>query len=122
MWIMVAGPYGLVSQSPEKRRENWLRLQAAALAVLEKGHLPVVGLNLALPVLMPIDVPLWDQIADETIRLMVNRVSVSAASRCDAILRIGGVSAGADAEVEAVKARGGAVYRSIDEVPAIATS
>jgi len=44
-------------------------------------------------------------------------LSLAAADRCDAVLRIGGPSTGADQEVERIRARGGAVYRSIDELP-----
>jgi hypothetical protein len=41
----------------------------------------------------------------------------SLADRCDAVLRLGGPSPGADEEVERVRARGGDVYHSIAEVP-----
>jgi hypothetical protein len=37
--------------------------------------------------------------------------------RCDAVLRIEGVSQGADDEVETFLARGLAVFRSVDEIP-----
>ena len=44
-------------------------------------------------------------------------LSLALADRCDAVLRLDGASAGADAEVERVRARGGMVYRSVEEVP-----
>ena len=44
-------------------------------------------------------------------------MSLAAAERCDACLRIGGESKGADDEAESFKARGLPVYRSIEEVP-----
>jgi hypothetical protein len=43
--------------------------------------------------------------------------NVALADRCDAVLRIGGESRGADQEVEHVRRRGGSVFRSIDELP-----
>ena len=45
-------------------------------------------------------------------------LSLALADRCDAVLRIGGDSAGADQEVERIRGRGGAVYRGVDEIPA----
>jgi molybdopterin biosynthesis enzyme len=42
---------------------------------------------------------------------------LAAADRCDAVLRVGGKSVGADDEVEHVRARGGHVYGSLDEIP-----
>jgi molybdopterin biosynthesis enzyme len=44
-------------------------------------------------------------------------LSLAIADRCDAVLRVGGVSIGADQEVERIRARGGAVYRSVSEIP-----
>ena len=40
------------------------------------------------------------------------------AERCDAVLRIGGDSAGADREVSLILGRGGRVFQSTDEIPA----
>ena len=44
-------------------------------------------------------------------------LSFALAARCDAILRLDGVSSGADAEVERVRANGGIVYRRVEEIP-----
>jgi hypothetical protein len=44
-------------------------------------------------------------------------LSLSLTERCDAVLRIEGVSQGADDEVETFLARGLAVFRSVDEIP-----
>ncbi len=44
-------------------------------------------------------------------------LSLALTERCDAILRLDGVSSGADQEVERVRARGGPVYHSIDAIP-----
>ena len=50
MWIMVAGPYRSGSFDPAVWAENLRTLNRAAYAVLRKGHVPIVGVNLALPV------------------------------------------------------------------------
>jgi len=44
-------------------------------------------------------------------------LSLSLTERCDAVLRIDGLSQGADDEVETFVARGLAVFRSVDEIP-----
>jgi molybdopterin biosynthesis enzyme len=44
-------------------------------------------------------------------------LSLAAAERCDAVLRIGGASTGADQEVERIQARGGKVFYSVEELP-----
>ena len=45
-------------------------------------------------------------------------VSLALAERCDAVLRIGGPSKGADAELARFEATGRPVYRDISEIPA----
>ena len=44
-------------------------------------------------------------------------ISLALADSCDAILRIGGSSAGADQEVARLKAEGKRVYVDIDDIP-----
>jgi hypothetical protein len=69
----------------------------------------VVGVNLALPMIESAGASSWDEI--------MMPVSLALAERCDACLRIGGPSKGADEEVERFHARGLPVYRSVDEIP-----
>jgi len=45
-------------------------------------------------------------------------VSLALVERCDACLRIGGPSTGADDEVRRFESAGRPVYRSLEEVPA----
>lgn len=66
----------------------------AALEILQLGHVPVIGVNLALPI-----------------------IEAAGAERCDAVVRMGGASAGADREAERVREHGGMVFASIAEVP-----
>ena len=51
MWIMVAGPYRSGSSDPAVWAQNLRTLNRSALAILEKGHVPIIGVNLALPVI-----------------------------------------------------------------------
>lgn len=51
MWIMIAGPYRTGAKSEADCERNLVALNRAAYAVLRKGHVPIVGVNLALPVI-----------------------------------------------------------------------
>jgi hypothetical protein len=51
MWIMVGGPYGTGANSAADRAANLARMNDAALAVWRKGHVPVIGVNIALPII-----------------------------------------------------------------------
>ena len=111
MWIMVAGPYSSGGADAARRAENLAALNRAAVALLRLGHVPVIGVNMALPMIAAAG---DDPAAFEAIMMPV---SLALAERCDACLRIGGASAGADAEVARFAARGLPVYHSLDEVP-----
>ena len=51
MWIMIAGPYRTGAASEAERERNLLALNHAAFEVFRKGHVPVVGVDLAPPVI-----------------------------------------------------------------------
>lgn len=113
MWIMVAGPYSSGGADAAARAENLAAMNRAALAVFDKGHVPVIGVNMALPV---IEAARDADGADRFEEIMMP-VSLALAERCDAILRIGGASTGADAEVARFAARGLPIWRALQEVP-----
>ncbi len=109
LWIMVAGPYRSGAADAAARAANLRALNAAALAVFRRGHLPVIGVNLALPIIEAAGPESFDEI--------MMPVSLAAAERCDAVLRIGGPSGGADQEVERFRARGLPVFHAPGEIP-----
>jgi hypothetical protein len=111
MWIMVAGPYRTGSPDPAVWAQNLRRLNNAAYAIFRKGHVPIIGVNLALPVIDSAGSELYEQI--------MAPLSVSLTERCDAVLRIDGASQGADQEVERFLARGLPVFESADEIPTL---
>jgi hypothetical protein len=108
---MVAGPYTTGARTEEEREENLLRLNRAALEVFRKGHVPIVAINLALPILRAA--------GDDAREPVLMPVALALAARCDAVLRLDGVSVGADEEVECIQSRGGKVFHSLDEIPAV---
>lgn len=109
MWIMVAGPYRSGSSDPAVWAENLRKLNLSAAAIFEKGHVPIIGVNMALPV-----IETAGEISYERIMMPL---SLRLTERCDAVLRIEGVSKGADEEVERFRVRGLRVFQSIDEIP-----
>ncbi len=109
LWIMIAGPYSSGAKTDADREANLLALNRAAYEVFRRGHVPIIGVNLALPVIQAAGPQMYEAI--------MMPLSLALADRCDAILRIGGSSRGADDEVDRVRARGGRVYLSVEEIP-----
>ncbi|WP_222932648.1 hypothetical protein [Nocardia yunnanensis] len=114
--ILVAGPYRSgTADDPAKLAANVRAMNETALRLFRAGHLPVTGEALALPLLetagstRPGD-PLYDEI--------FHPVAEQLLARCDAVLRIGGPSEGADRMVAQAREAGKYVYRSLEEVPA----
>lgn len=110
MWIMVAGPYTTGGADAETRAARLAAMNQAALALFRLGHVPVIGVNMALPVIAAA--------GDAAFEAIMMPLSLALAERCDACLRIGGPSAGADAEAVRFAAAGKPVWRSLAEVPA----
>jgi hypothetical protein len=110
MWIMVGGPYGTGAKSAAERAANLQIMNQAALALFRKGHVPIIGVNMALPVIAAAG---GDAASEAEIMMPL---SLSLAERCDAFLRIGGASAGADQEMARFVAAGKSVFRSIDDI------
>ena len=109
MWIMIAGPYSTGAKTQADRETNLLALNRTAYQVFRKGHVPIIGVNLALPMIQAAGPQMYDSV--------MMPLSLALADRCDAILRIGGCSPGADDEVERVRVRGGRIYHSVAEIP-----
>ena len=112
MWIMVAGPYRSGSPDPVTWAANLDRLNEAAVALFRAGHVPVIGVNMALPMVRACGggAEAYDE--------LMTPVSLAFVERCDACLRIGGPSRGADDEVARFQAAGRPIYRALEEVPA----
>ncbi len=105
---MIAGPYSSGGADNVTRAQNLAAMNAAALSVFDKGHIPITGVNMALPVIGAAGPDRFDEI--------MMPLSLALADHCDAILRIGGVSAGADEKVERMRATGKPVYFALDEI------
>ena len=116
--VLIAGPYRSgTGDDPAELGANVEAMNRAALEVFRRGHIPMTGEALALPLAelagstAPGDAA-FDSVFHPYARLLV--------ARCDAVLRVGGASAGADEMVEIARARGAAVFTSPDDLPAVA--
>jgi hypothetical protein len=113
--VLVAGPYRSgTGDDPDKLAANVRAMNKAALDVFRAGHLPVTGEALALPLIeLSGSATVGDPAFDEVFHPIARRL----VKRCDAVLRIGGASAGADEMVEIAQAHGAAIYRDVAELP-----
>jgi hypothetical protein len=113
--ILVAGPYRSgTGDDPNKIAENLAILEKTALEVWKKGHIPLIGEWVALPLMS--QTGRWT-IGDEIFESLAYPVAARLLARCDAVLRLPGESRGADQDVALAEKRNLPVYRSIEEVP-----
>lgn len=113
--ILVAGPYRSgTNDNPELIEENVKAMTDTALEIFKMGHLPVLGEWFALPLIKAAG---SQKIGDDIFNEIFHPISVDLAGRCDAVLRIGGVSAGADEMVKVGQSREKAIFYSKEEIP-----
>jgi len=107
MLIAVAGPYS--ADTPAERQQNLDSMNEAAAAVMKLGHVPMIGVNAALPV-----VACLDPSADHYAAIMA--ISLALVDKCDAILVIG-ESPGVNRERDLVESKGLPVYWNVNDIP-----
>ncbi len=119
MMILIAGPYRSgTDDDPEKLAANVRLMESHALPLFRAGHIPVVGEWLALPlVALAGSTHVGDQAFDEVFHPIAERLL----EKCDAVLRVGGPSRGADLMVDIARQRGLGVFHSAKEVPGCAS-
>ena len=116
LMILIAGPYRSgTNDDPALIEANVKAMTDTALRVYERGHLPVLGEWFALPL---IEAAGSKQIGDEVFNRIFHPVAVQLIDHCDAVLRIGGPSSGADHMVATGEARGKKIFRGLEEIPA----
>jgi hypothetical protein len=117
LMILVAGPYRSgTGDDPALIARNMAAMNAAALALFRRGHLPITGEALALPLIATAGSSrIGDGVFDDIFHPIAERL----ARRCDAVLRIGGASAGADAMVRIFAGLGRPQFHSVEEVPPV---
>jgi hypothetical protein len=115
LMILVAGPYRSgTGDDPEKMAENVQAMEAYALPLFRAGHIPVIGEWFALPL---VALAGSRKVGDAAFEEIFHPVAERLLARCDAVLRVGGASQGADLMVSVAQERGLAVFSSLAEVP-----
>ena len=115
MMILIVGPYRSgTGNDPRRIQKNMDRLEAMALPIFNKGHVPIIGEWVANPLIrLAGSIEIGDAIFKQIQYPTAHRIL----TKCDAVLRISGESEGADKDVEIAKRLGLAVYYALDEIP-----
>lgn len=115
MLILIAGPYRSgTNDNPDLMQQNLNNLESVSLQLFRKGHVPMIGEWVALPLIRlagsvkPGDAA-WEEIQYPVAHRLLEK--------CDAVIRIAGASRGADEDVRLAKERGLPVYHTLEEVP-----
>jgi hypothetical protein len=113
--VLVAGPYRSgTGDDPAKLAANVATMNAVALDVFRAGHLPVSGEALALPL---IEEAGSERVGDAVFDELFHPIARRLLGRCDAVLRVGGASAGADEMVAIARDAGKPVFSGAGELP-----
>jgi hypothetical protein len=108
LMILVAGPYRSgTNDDPTLIAKNVAHMTEVSLHLFRAGHLPVMGEWFALPL---IEHAGSSGIGDATFSEIFHPISRRLVARCDACLRIGGPSAGADEMVGLAKQHGKTIF------------
>lgn len=112
--ILIAGPYRSgTNDDPKLIAANVQAMTDMALRVFRAGHLPVLGEWFALPL---IEHAGSKHIGDEFNEIF-HPIARQLVARCDACLRIGGASKGADEMVEIARQNNKLVFYRFEDIP-----
>lgn len=115
--ILIAGPYRSgTGDDPARMEANVAAMEAYALPLFRAGHIPVVGEWLALPL---VRLAGSNGVGDDAFNEIFHPIAERLLEKCDAVLRVGGASQGADLMVAVARQHGLTVYYSLDDVPAV---
>ena len=115
MLILIAGPYRSgTNDDPALIQKNVDRMESYALSIFRAGHIPILGEWLALPM---VKLAGSKMIGDEAFYEIFHPIAVRLLEKCDAVLRVGGPSAGADEMLRVGKQLGLKLYSTLEEIP-----
>jgi len=118
--ILIAGPYRSgTNDNPELLARNVRFMETFALPIFRAGHIPMIGEWLALPL---VELAGSKRIGDEPFHEIFHPIAIRLVERCDAVLRVGGPSAGADDMIRLARQLGLAIYTALEEVPGCSAS
>ncbi len=115
MLILIAGPYRSgTNDNPELMKQNLNNLESVALPLFRKGHIPMIGEWVALPLIrLAGSVKPGDEAWEEIQYPVAHRLL----EECEAVFRLQGASKGADEDVRIARERGLKIYYNIEDVP-----
>jgi GDP-mannose pyrophosphatase NudK len=117
MMILIAGPYRSgTGDDPGLLRKNVELMESYALPIFRAGHIPVLGEWLALPLAALAGSRVT---GDQAFNEVFHPIAVRLEEKCDAVLRVGGPSAGADEMVRVGESLGLRIYRKLEEIPGV---
>jgi len=115
MMILIAGPYRSgTNDDPALIKKNVQEMEGYALPLFRAGHVPILGEWLALPL---VDLAGSRAIGDAAFNEIFHPIAARLLQNCDAVLRVGGPSAGADERVRVARNLGLNIYSSLAEIP-----
>lgn len=115
--ILVAGPYRSgTNDNPLLIGANVKAMTDMALELYKMGHMPVMGEWFALPI---IEAAGSKKMGDEIFNEIFHPIAVKLIDHCDAVLRIGGASTGADEMVNIGQTKGKIIFYNKSEIPVI---
>lgn len=114
---MISGPYRSgTNDNPELIKKNLANLEHYAYQVFLRGHTPIIGEWLALPLMrMAGSKETGDDIYTSISYPIAHRILRS----CDGVLRIPGKSTGADKDLEVAAGLGLKLFTHLDQVPTV---
>jgi hypothetical protein len=113
--ILIAGPYRSgTGDDPEKMTQNVRAMEAYALPLFRAGHVPILGEWLALPLT---SLAGSRQVGDAAFNEIFHPIAERLLAHCDAVIRVGGASQGADLMVAVAREHGLQVFHMLREVP-----
>ncbi|HTU98977.1 MAG TPA: hypothetical protein VMF13_00450 [Luteitalea sp.] len=115
MLVLICGPYlSGTDGDPNRIAANRARLESFALPIYDRGHVPMVGEWVALPI---IEAAGGQAPGDAVFSAYQYPVAHRLLERCDAVLRIPGDSRGADLDVARAMELGKPVFTDIEQLP-----
>jgi hypothetical protein len=115
--ILIAGPYRSgTGDDPQKISANIRVMESYALPIFRLGHIPMLGEWLALPL---VHLAGSKQIGDTAFIEIFHPIAERLLEKCDAVLRVGGESKGADQMVEIARQKGLKIFTKIEQIPLV---
>ncbi|MGZ8559304.1 MAG: hypothetical protein ACXWWC_13260 [Chitinophagaceae bacterium] len=115
LMILVAGPYRSgTNDDPALIAANVKTMTDTALELYRMGHMPVLGEWFALPL---IEAAGSKETGDKIFNEIFHPLAVQLIDHCDAVLRIGGASKGADEMVNTGRIKNKIIFYKKEDIP-----